>query len=343
MSVTFINPGRSDEAYWVAAAQVMGQAARSLGVQLDVRYAERDHLKAVEIVRLIAAQPADARPEFVIATNDYATGPEILRLLEGSGVRVLMAFSGIHGTDRRLSGGPREKYSFFLGSLEPRAEDAGFLTAQALIGKARKASLTDADGRIHLLAIAGDRSTPSSVARNAGMRRAVAQSSDVVLDQVVFANWSRSTAAEKARWLFKRYPDARAIWSGSDQMAFGAMTAWREAGGRPGQDAVFSAINTSTEALDAVRDGTLSALAGGHFMAGAWALVMLYDYAHGHDFADEGLEQVVPMFTLFDALLASRFKERFGGTAGPLDFRRYIKVLNPRVKQYGFEFEHLLR
>ena len=44
-SVVFINPGKTDEAYWVAAAQSMQQAARSLGMQLQVIYTERDRLR----------------------------------------------------------------------------------------------------------------------------------------------------------------------------------------------------------------------------------------------------------------------------------------------------------
>jgi ABC-type sugar transport system substrate-binding protein len=72
-----------------------------------------------------------------------------------------------------------------------------------------------------------------------------------------------------------RHPDARLVWAGSDQMAFGAMRAWRGAGRVPGKEVLFSGVNTSTEAMKAVRSGELTALAGGHFMAGAWALVMI--------------------------------------------------------------------
>ncbi|MFM8769829.1 MAG: sugar ABC transporter substrate-binding protein, partial [Rubrivivax sp.] len=39
--VAFINPGKSDEAFWVSATRAMQAAARDLGVQLEVRYAER--------------------------------------------------------------------------------------------------------------------------------------------------------------------------------------------------------------------------------------------------------------------------------------------------------------
>ena len=66
------------------------------------------------------------------------------------------------------------------------------------------------------------------------MRRAVSEAGDVVLDQVVFADWSRDKAAEQSEVLFSRYPFTRLIWAGSDQMAFGAMSSWEKRGGKPG-------------------------------------------------------------------------------------------------------------
>jgi ABC-type sugar transport system substrate-binding protein len=63
-----------------------------------------------------------------------------------------------------------------------------------------------ADGRLHMLAIAGDRSTPASLKRNEGMRRAVAEAKDVVVDQEVYAEWSRAKAQEQSEWLFSATP-----------------------------------------------------------------------------------------------------------------------------------------
>jgi hypothetical protein len=76
-------------------------------------------------------------------------------------------------------------------------------------------------------------------------------------------------------------------------------------------------------------------------MAGAWSLVMLYDYAHGHDFAAEGLEQDRPLFTLFDPPLAARYLA-FGEDFSRVDFRRHSKAINPRLAHYGFGFADLL-
>ena len=128
----------------------------------------------------------------------------------------------------------------------------------------------------------------------------------------------------------------------NDLMAFGAMTAWEKRGGKPGADAWFSGINTSTEALEAIKSGRLTSLAGGHFITGAWTLVMIYDYHHGRDFADEGLELERSMFAEFTPPLAERYIQRFSNGFDSIDFSRYSKVKNPQLKRYNFGFAQLL-
>lgn len=344
-TVLFINPGRSDELYWHNVSQAMHGAARSLGMALEVRYADRNHVQPIAIAREVAARPKALRPQFVVFTNDYSAGPEILRILDAAGIDHFMAFSGIQPALKSQTGAPRQKFKHWLGSLEPRAQDAGYLTAKALIAAARASPWARSNpGPMQLLAIAGDRSTPSSMARNAGMRQAVAEAGDVVLVQEVFGEWRRDRAREQMRVLLRRHPQLRLVWAGNDEMALGAMEAWRAHGGTPGVDGFFSAINSSAEALEARRQGALSALAAGHFLAGAWSLVMLYDYAHGLDFASEGLEQQRPMFVLLEGPALARWSQH---AAQPLaqqwDFRSHSKRLNPRRTVYGYEFEPLLR
>lgn len=346
MSVVFINPGKSDEVYWLTAARAMEAAARSLDVRLEVIFLEREHHRAEGVARELVARAAGQRPDYVIFSNDYATGPQLLNIFDAAGIRCFMAYSGISGSlDRQGTGRPRQKYPGWLGSLEPHAEEAGYQTALQLIRTGRQVKAQGSDGRLHLLAISGDRSTPTSLRRGAGMRRAVAESDDVVVDQEVFGAWSREKAAEQSEWLYRRHPEARLVWAGNDLMAFGAIDAWEKRGGKAGQDAWFSGVNTSREALEAVKGGRLAALSGGHFMAGAWALVMLYDYHHGRDFArDEGLELDQSMFVLFSPQLADRFLERYGQlNFDRIDFRRFSKALNPKLKRYDFNFGQLLR
>ncbi|MFC3532371.1 ABC transporter substrate-binding protein [Vogesella facilis] len=345
MSVTFINPGKHDEVYWLTASRAMQAAADDLGIQLEVLYAERNHPRALEFARQIIARPKPQRPDYVLFSNDYATAPEMLKLFDGAGIRTFLAFSG-RGDDKGAEplGPPRGQYKLWLGSLEPHAEDAGYQSAQALIRQGRRAGLPRVNGKLQLIAIGGDRSTPTSILRDSGLRRAVAEAGDVELVQQVYAAWNRERGAEQSEWLYQRYPQARMVWAGNDLMAFGAMDSWRKRGGQPGKDALFSGINTSAEAMQALRDGNLAALSGGHFIAGAWALVMLYDYQRGVDFAAEGLELDRPMFTLFNAARAERFMRYYGALDfSRVDFRRYSKALNPRLKRYDFGFQQLLK
>ena len=343
-SVVFINPGKVDEAYWVAAAESMQKAADSLGMDLRTIYTHRNRLEPIAIAQQLASLPPKERPDYVVFSNEYNVASSVLRELDGSGIKVMMAFSGSQSQSSDPIGQPREIYKFWLGSLESNAEVAGYLTAKALIDAAKKKSPAwRQQGKLQMLAIAGDRSTPSSIARNKGMHKAIEESAgQVELLQEVYGEWRTDKAQVQAEVLFKRYPQTQIVWSGNDLMAFGAMQALRSKGGQPGKDVLFSGINTSREAFDKLRSGQLTALAGGHFLAGAWALVMLYDYHRGIDFLDEGLEVKRPMFVLFDERSSAQFEKRFTDKGAKLDFRRYSKHLNPDVTAYDFDLAKLL-
>lgn len=92
------------------------------------------------------------------------------------------------------------------------------------------------------------------------------------------------------------------------------------------QDVMVSASNNSLEVLTERTDGRTSSLAGGHFTAGAWAPVTLYDYHLGADFAREGLELRPPLFGLINDDLARRFLSLYGDEDfSAIDFRQFSR------------------
>src|SRR5437870_2464750 len=115
-SVAFINPGKSNEIYWVTATQGMQTAAQSLGMTFEVQYAEREHLKTLDIAREMMARPADKRPQYVVITNDYAVAGELLKIIDGAGAKTFLAYSSISADQRGEIGAPRTKYAGWLGS-----------------------------------------------------------------------------------------------------------------------------------------------------------------------------------------------------------------------------------
>jgi ABC-type sugar transport system substrate-binding protein len=341
LDVVFVNPGRSDEPFWRSVTRSMQPAAHQLDIRLEVLYAERDHLKMIELVRQVTRRAK--RPDYLIIVNEKLAGGEMLKLAEQARIKTLLAFSTFEGAQVAEFGQPRQKYRYWLGSITPNARDAGRLTAAELVRQAQKAGTVAADGKVHVAAIGGDKGTPTGVQRLEGATSTLAADPAVVLEQVVYGNWEQARAKEQADALLRRYPQLNALWVASDIMAYGAIEAAEAIGRKPGQDLLFSAVNNSPQVLQARLQGRISALAGGHFTAGCWALVMLYDYHHGTDFAAEGLELRPSLFNLIDADTAQRFLDRFGAEDfSSVDFRQFSRHLHPQPR-YRFGLAPLLK
>lgn len=333
-SVVFINPGRSDEPFWRSASRFAQPAARQLGIRLEVLYAERDHLKMIDLVREVVSRAK--KPEYLLIVNEKLAAGEMLKLAENAGIKTLMVYNSLDESQAEY-GKPRRRFRHWLGSLTPNAVDAGRLTADELVRQALLQHAVADDGKVHVAAIGGDRATPTGMQRLQGAVEVFASHPSVVLEQVVYGNWDRTRANEQAAALLLRYPKINAFWVASDLMAYGAMDAAEAAGRKPGTDLLFSAINNSPPVLQARAQGRISSLAGGHFTAAAWGLVMLYDYHHGKDFARGGLEQVAPLFVLLDEERAQRFLSRFGDEDfSSVDFRSFSRHLNPQLRSYQF-------
>lgn len=342
-SVVFINPGHPDEPFWRSVTRFMQPAARQLEVRLEVLYAERDQLKMIDLVRQVGARPA--KPDYLMIVNEKDTGGEMLKLANAAGIKTLLTFSKFDEATAAEYGQPRQKYPHWLGSVTTDAAAAGRLTAEELIRQARQLRALADDGKVHVALIAGDKTTPTGIQRLQGAQAAFAADPSVVVEQVVHANWDRARAREQAAALLLRYPRLNAFWTASDLTAYGALEAAEQAGRTPGKDLLVSAINNSPAVMSALLQGRISALAGGHFTTGAWALLMLYDYHNGKDFLCEGLELQVPLFLLFNEERAQRFLTRFAREEdfSTIDFRQFSRHWQPQQKRYQFGLLPMLK
>lgn len=344
MRVVFISPGKSNEPFWVDAAEGLQHAAGSLGVSLEILYAERDHLAQLSLARDIAARPDDQRPDYLLVAADKQALPGQLEIAERAGIHVFSAYNGVQRAERGILGYPRERLGHWLGSLVPNAEEAGYLTAQALIKQGLVQYPQVGGAVLEMVAISGDRTTDSSRRRTRGMQRAVAEYPGVSLRQTVYADWQRDNARYQTPILLKRYPRTRLLWTGSDLMAFGAIEGVRSTGREPTSDVLVSTVNMTAQATRALLDGELQAMAGGHHLAAAWALVVLYDYEHGVDFAtSEGLEMEKSMFALFDRQMAEVYLSYLAAGRPQVDYCRFSKVCNPGLQTYDFSIRGWLQ
>lgn len=343
VSIVFLNPGKSDEEFWVSVSGFMQAAARDLDLDVEVLYAERDAARMMANARAVVERAR--KPDYLVAVNEKQVAPEILRMTASSGIKVFLLLNALtpeQKTDLEKSG---VSLRHWVGSLVPNNEEAGYRMAKGLIAEARRLGVPKNGDAYALVALAGDKATPASREREAGLRRALAEHPEARLMQLVYGEWNQPRAREQMEVLLARYPETRLVWAANDQMAFGAMQAAEARNLVPGRDLLFSGLNNSAEAMQARLDGRLSVLAAGHFTAGGWAAVMLHDLHAGKDLDKAGgRDRQDPLFAMIDARQARRFLDRFAGpSAPPLNFRQFSLVHNPKLRHYGFSLLLLLQ
>ncbi|MDD1958928.1 MAG: ABC transporter substrate-binding protein [Pseudomonas capeferrum] len=329
-SVVFLNPGLSSETFWVGYSRFMQAAADDLGLTLRVEYSERSAERALNQARALLKGPQ--RPDYLVLVNEQYVAPEIIRLSQGTGVKLFLVNNGLTASQAQSIEAQPEKYAQVLGTLITNDEQAGYQMLHEMV-----ALLPPSNEPVDLVAFAGVKTTPASQLREAGMRRALADFPQVRLRQVVYGGWNRQRAFEQAQLLLQRYPGTRLVWSANDEMAFGAMQAFEAAGRMPGRDAVFSAVNSSPQALRARIDGRLGVLMGGHFTLGGWAMVMLNDDAQGLPINRGGRrEHSVPVLQSIDPNKARRWLKLLERDDYGIDFRHYSAEGRPSDFQYPF-------
>jgi len=333
-SVLFLNPGTQKEAFWTSYSQFMHAAAKDLGMDLRIIYSDRS--TAVILQQARDALQGKDRPDYLVFANEQSVAPQILRMAQGSGVKLFMVNNALTADQLALLGERGDR----VGSLVANDEEGGYLLLKELIRRHPPA----APGQtLELLAFSGLKITPASQLREKGMMRALAEHPEVRLRQVVYGGWTRERAYEQAKLLFRRYPATSLVWAANDEMLFGAMQAYTESGGTPGKGALFGGVNNSAAALQAMVDGQISVLVGGHFALGGWALVQLHDHEQGVDISQYGgRDQRIPLLQLIDRAQAKRLLAMGAVPDYGVNFRRLSAKGRPSSYRYPFDLQTLM-
>lgn len=182
------------------------------------------------------------RPDYLVLVNEQYIGPQIMRLAQGSGVKLLIVSSAL--TPDQLQLLDAYNNTGLIGTMVADDEQAGYLMLTDLL---RQHGPVAPGASLDLLAFSGARTTPVAQLRVQGMQRALDEHPEVRLRQLVYGEWSRQRAFEQASQLFKRCPQTALVWSANDEMALGAMQALQDSGRVPGEDVLFSAANSSPQ------------------------------------------------------------------------------------------------
>jgi ABC-type sugar transport system substrate-binding protein len=330
-----------NDAFWKQAASFARAVGEDLQLDLDIYPGNNDSKDYIESIK--QTLESSKRPDGILFKNFDNSGPKIIRLAEQNKVVSINFDEALSESDAIKMGKPREKYKYWLGQFTCDDEEAGFNLANVLIDQAKAKGLVDRQGRVQIVAIAGNPYEGTSTDRITGLQIALAQRKDALLNEVVAAYWKEPRGQERLREVLHRYPQTSVIWAANDGMPLGASRAARKLGKIPNQDLILGGVGTIAEGMKALIDGDIGASIGGNYMAGGWSIILLYDYLHGLDFATESAVMRLSLHT-FNQVNMTSFVARLGyGEWGRVNFSRFSKWENQQLLKYPFGFSVMLQ
>jgi ABC-type sugar transport system substrate-binding protein len=331
--VVFLNPGepfdRGAGPYWSLVAQSMTAAAKSLGMRLEVLYGERDRVLMMRQAEEVASR--SDQPDYIIIVNEKSAAPQLLRMFANSAAKVLLLHNDLSQEQRREIGNEREKIANWIGTITSDARHAAHILMEHLCHR-----LGSPEPRI--IGITGDPNTPVSMERAQGVEDYVAGAGRGRINQLVFGDWSYADGEQKATVLLARYPDTNIVWAANDSMALGALRAVKARG----LSVLVGGMGGWPDALSSVAEGGLAATAAGNFVVGPFAIILLYDYHHGSDFAMHGGVAQQIQYLIVSPDNVARYESVLMKRIDFVDFSQYSKALHPRPGPYDFNLKDLV-
>jgi ABC-type sugar transport system substrate-binding protein len=340
--VYFLHPDTQNTPFWGKVYDVMAAAAEDLGVELH-GVAAKDNSISVKRTGMELVESL-GRGDYLITGYWVYTTAKFIEVAEQRGVKVFVINADFSEEENSELGLPRTRYERWIGHMYANDEQAGYELADSLIMKAVKAGKVAKDGKVHVVALYGGDKAVVPEARDKGLKRRISAFSDAKLDVVMSAMWDKDSAVPITLQMLNENPEVTVVWAASDSMALGAVQAIKSLGKKPGVDIFVGGVDWSDEGIEGVASGELSATVGGHFLEGAWSLILVNDYHYGTDFVDDpGVRSMTSMHSV-TADTVNDYREKLNNPDwSRIDFKRFSKKYNPNLKKYDFSLQALLR
>jgi ABC-type sugar transport system substrate-binding protein len=335
--IVFVSPRESENYFWGTMSRFMRVTAEQLNIELTIIDGGGEPYKEVKAAR--EALNAKIKPDYFIFAYSPGHGHRLLKLANDAKVKSI----NVNSLAPTEAGTPRVKFPFWIGQLAPNDKQAGYDLGTHLIQEAKAKQLYNDQNKIHIVALSGHNRQTVSLQREQGLIDAIAQFPSVTLRQIISTNWSQDDALYKTTVLLERYPETSVIWNASDELALSALKAAEKLSKVPGRDFIAGGIDGLSKGQKAVANGKLTATLTGHFMEGAWALILLHDYHLGHDFISEGTEFHSKFQLLTNANMGTYMPLLNEKKWHKINFKHFSKVYNPSIKKYDFSMENALK
>jgi len=331
--------------FWKSLHDLMAATAADLDVDFQIYYAQENFLKMHQQVNDVLSNKK-TRPDGIIFHNYKKLAPLILEKAEQYGVKSFIFNSGLNEENQTVL--PRQQYKHWIGQMLPDDTFAGLELTRCLLHAAKKHE--ESQEPLQLLAMEGNLSSRAYQARKSGLEGFLQSTPGLKLNQYFPAEWSRSKAHRMFSTMLGRYPQTRIIWSANDNMALGLIDAAHRSEYVLGKDLFIGGVDWLAESIGVIQRGDMACSIGGHFVEGMWALILMYDYLNGFDFANESLQFPSTFHTKMAAITPQNVAE-FGSLGQKLspknlskiNFRHFSKHHNSEIVDYNFSITRFLK
>jgi ABC-type sugar transport system substrate-binding protein len=293
--------------YWKLIQDFAQGAAGTLGVELKTGQADSDETKQINIIEGMIAAKVDG---LVVGPVSDKVGDTVLKDAEAAGIPVVF-----------MQRSPGVKPSAYTGKSY-----VGFVgTADVDGGKTAAQTLYDTGAR-KWVAMTGSQGNSVAEDRLKAAQDFVAAHSDVTLLQSQYGNEARDAGQKTVENFLSAFPGPGfdGIYSFNDEGALGAIQALKNANVLDKEK--ISAIDGTTDAVNAVAAGDLTVTVGGGYACGAFALVELYDFIAGK--APKNQETLIPLLAVTKDN-AKKYQDQVLNGMATYDFRAVSQVYTP--------------
>ncbi|KOV50854.1 sugar ABC transporter substrate-binding protein [Streptomyces sp. AS58] len=253
----------SNNPWRIAQTKSMQDEAAKLGYQLVYTDAQGSAAKQVSDVSSMIAQGVDVI--FLSLREEKPLVPAI-RAAKDADIPVVLF-------DRPVDPGLAKAGVDYLTFIGSDFAEAGRRLAAWLIKNAK--------GKTKIIELEGTTGSAPANDRKKGFADAVKAAGGFQIVASQSADFSRDKGRQVAKSLLQAHPDANVIYAHNDEMALGAIAHLEDAGRKPGKDVLVLSIDGGKEAVQAIVDGKINAIAECNPRFGPIAFQTLKNYAAG--------------------------------------------------------------
>jgi ABC-type sugar transport system substrate-binding protein len=338
--IVMIAPSSPKNSYWPSVYRVINSVGKDLNYHFEhVDVGVKDRFLQNDLAIKILEGPD--RPDALIIVVAIGNTKPILEVAERYKIPVIIQ-GPLWPFETRTVGMPREKHKQYIALVQQEEVLKGYMSAKLLFNKAMNNKQLGKDGKIHMLAIGGQKRWVGSSQREEGMQKALREFPLIDLKQISPGTWDTADARVLTSKMLIRFPESSIIWAASDAMAEGAMQALEDKGKLASSGKYFvSGIDMSELGLRnviakrSVGTAAMSVLGMGEMM------VYIYDYLMDKDFVNE-IGTIIESETLLATSENANQLLELVNRVDKIDYKRFSKFYNPNLKHYDFKYRTLL-